>query len=409
MKKRCVVTSCAGAFARIFWAPGDHYPDFRTAGPPGAKTPRSCHHRRMVQFKPSTASTPRRLPYPRACPSQKCVEPDRRRKNTRRPDAAPRPRSSEMAGQNFSVPATISRPRRIRTTRGEFVRGVGSTCSRSGSTCRCQRRRGGAAPAARGGAARTVRARRGPDKPDRRPSAKADTLLGGPAGGTGGCGQGRPRCTTDLGPEWPARAGGKCSRAADCPGVTWRSGKPRVPQYDAQADGSMPPGLRGGPGIDTGQGGLERLGLDRPPPRARTRSFTDRTCLAPVVAAGFAAIGGAARGCRGTGRHDGTTGTPRGRAGHHRRPPCALAHVRASRGQSRRSNEGRRAPCCAGSCARCGRGACSGCNEPFLPLRAPEVVDRTAFVPAYPELGFGRAGADRGGGIGREDGELLRT
>src|SRR6187549_2213703 len=77
----------------------------------------------------------------------------------------------------------------------------------------------------------------------------------GPAGGTGACGP----CSEiyyDLGPE-ACTCGGGCKAGDDCPRYMefWNL---VFPQYDAQADGSMP--LLARPGIDTGMG-LERLAL----------------------------------------------------------------------------------------------------------------------------------------------------
>jgi len=60
----------------------------------------------------------------------------------------------------------------------------------------------------------------------------------------------------DLGPE-SCTCAGNCSPGSDCPRYMefWNN---VFPQYDAQADGSMP--LLAPPGIDTGMG-LERLAL----------------------------------------------------------------------------------------------------------------------------------------------------
>jgi alanyl-tRNA synthetase len=83
---------------------------------------------------------------------------------------------------------------------------------------------------------------------------RADNFWG-PAGGTGACGP----CSEiyfDLGPE-ACTCGGGCSPGSDCDRYMefWNL---VFPQYDAQADGTLPPLPK--PGIDTGMG-LERLAL----------------------------------------------------------------------------------------------------------------------------------------------------
>jgi len=216
---------------------------------------------------------------------------------------------------------------------------------------------------------------------------RADNFWG-PAGGTGACGP-SSEMYYDLGPE-ACTCGGKCAPGADCPRYMefWNL---VFPQYDAQADGSMP--LLARPGIDTGMG-LERLALIV----QGADSIFGTDLFAPIVE-----------------RVAGLAGLPQVPVLGRPDDPVAVAlaiiadHVRAltfalAEGLAP-SNEGRgyvlrrllrRASL---------QGRVLGLREPFLVAAADVVVDR--FVADYPELGNARRRI--AGVVGREEENFLRT
>jgi alanyl-tRNA synthetase len=210
----------------------------------------------------------------------------------------------------------------------------------------------------------------------------------GPAGGTGACGP----CSEiyyDLGPE-ACTCGGGCKAGDDCPRYMefWNL---VFPQYDAQADGSMP--LLARPGIDTGMG-LERLALVV----QGAASIFETDLFAPIVEK-VASIAGLER--------LPALGRPEDRqavalciiADHVRALTFALAEGIAP------SNEGRgyvlrrllrRASL---------NGRVLGLTEPFLVRAAEVVIER--FDADYPELGEARRRIT--GVIAREEGAFLHT
>src|SRR5689334_17392939 len=199
---------------------------------------------------------------------------------------------------------------------------------------------------------------------------KADNFWG-PAGGTGACGP-SSEIYYDLGPE-ACTCDGTCTPGSDCPRYMeyWNN---VFPQYDAQADGSMP--LLARPGIDTGMG-LERLALIV----QGADSIFETDLFAPVVErvgelAGLTALPV-------LGRPDDPTAVALAIiADHVRALTFALAEGIAP------SNEGR-GYVLRRLLRRASRnGRILGLKEPFLARAADVVVDR--FVADYPELGDAR-------------------
>ncbi len=216
---------------------------------------------------------------------------------------------------------------------------------------------------------------------------KADNFWG-PAGGTGACGP----CSEmyyDLGPE-ACTCGGKCAPGADCPRYMefWNN---VFPQYDAQADGSMP--LLARPGIDTGMG-LERLALIV----QGADSIFGTDLFAPVIEE-VARLAGLTTLPK-LGRPDDPQGVALAIiADHVRALTFALAEGIAP------SNEGR-GYVLRRLLRRASRnGRLLGLTGPFLSRAAEVVVD--SFLADYPELGESRKRI--AAVIGREEENFLRT
>jgi alanyl-tRNA synthetase len=199
----------------------------------------------MVQFKPYFGQDPERLPYRRAVSIQKCL------RLTDVDNVGRTPRHDtffEMLG-NFSFGDYFKREA-IEYAWDFSTRELGLPADRLYVTV--FNGEGGQAPPDEEARAYW----RGVGVPDDHIFAlgRADNFWG-PAGGTGACGP-SSEIYYDLGPE-ACTCDGTCSPGSDCPRYMeyWNN---VFPQYDAQADGSMP--LLARPGIDTGMG-LERLAL----------------------------------------------------------------------------------------------------------------------------------------------------
>jgi alanyl-tRNA synthetase len=199
----------------------------------------------MVQFKPYFGLDPGRLPYRRACSIQKCV------RLTDLENVGKTPRHDtffEMLG-NFSFGDYFKK---------EAIEFAWEFCTRE-LELPAERLHvsifngeGGIAPVDE--EARGYWKKAGVADDHIVEMGRKDNFWG-PAGGTGACGP----CSEiyyDLGPA-ACTCGGGCKAGDDCPRYMefWNL---VFPQYDAQADGSMP--LLATPGIDTGMG-LERLAL----------------------------------------------------------------------------------------------------------------------------------------------------
>ena len=216
---------------------------------------------------------------------------------------------------------------------------------------------------------------------------RADNFWG-PAGGTGACGP-SSEMYYDLGPA-SCTCGGKCSPGSDCPRYMefWNN---VFPQYDAQADGSMP--LLAPPGIDTGMG-LERLALIV----QGADSIFGTDLFAPVIEE-VARLAGLSE-LPQLGRPDEPKGVALAIiADHVRALTFALAEGIAP------SNEGR-GYVLRRLLRRASRnGRLLGLTGPFLVRAADVVVD--SFLADYPELGESRGRIT--GVIGREEENFLRT
>ena len=198
----------------------------------------------MVQFKPYFGLDPERLPYRRACSIQKCV------RLTDLENVGKTPRHDtffEMLG-NFSFGDYFKK---------EAIEFAWDFCTRE-LELPAERLHvsifngeGGIAPVDE--EARGYWKKAGVADDHIVEMGRKDNFWG-PAGGTGACGP----CSEiyyDLGAA-ACTCGGGCKAGDDCPRYMefWNL---VFPQYDAQADGSMP--LLATPGIDTGMG-LEQIG-----------------------------------------------------------------------------------------------------------------------------------------------------
>ncbi len=332
----------------------------------------------MVQFKPYFGLDPDRLPYRRACSIQKCV------RLTDLENVGKTPRHDtffEMLG-NFSF--------------GDYFKQEAIEFAWDFCTAELDlpaellyisifNGEGGVAPVDE--EARGFWMAKGVAADHIVEMGRKDNFWG-PAGGTGACGP----CSEiyfDLGSD-ACTCGGGCKAGDDCPRFMefWNL---VFPQYDAQADGSMPPLAR--PGIDTGMG-LERLALIV----QGKASIFETDLFEPVVAevarmAGLEALPAL-----------GKPGDAKGVA------LCVIAdHVRAltfALGEGiAPSNEGR-GYVLRRLLRRASRnGRLLGLAGPFL-VHACEIVIEQ-FLGDYPELGAARRRIL--GVVGREEENFLRT
>jgi len=332
----------------------------------------------MVQFKPYFGQDPERLPYRRAVSIQKCL----RLTDVENVGRTPRHDTFfEMLG-NFSF-GDYFKKEAIEYAWDFSTRELGLPADRLYVTV--FNGEGGQAPPDEEARAYW----RAVGVPDERIFAlgKADNFWG-PAGGTGACGP-SSEIYYDLGPE-ACTCDGTCTPGSDCPRYMeyWNN---VFPQYDAQADGSMP--LLARPGIDTGMG-LERLALIV----QGVSSIFETDLFRPVVEE-VARLAGMAE-LPPLGRPEEPKGVALAIiADHVRALTFALAEGLAP------SNEGR-GYVLRRLLRRASRnGRLLGLTEPFLARAADVVVDH--FLADYPELGESRRRIQ--GVIGREEENFLRT
>jgi len=332
----------------------------------------------MVQFKPYYGLDPDRLPYRRACSIQKCV------RLTDLENVGKTPRHDtffEMLG-NFSFGDYFKR---------EAIEFAWDFCIGELELpveklhVSIFNGEGGIAPVDE--EARGYWIAKGVPADHIVEMGRKDNFWG-PAGGTGACGP----CSEiyfDLGPG-VCTCGGGCKAGDDCPRYMefWNL---VFPQYDAQADGSMPPLAR--PGIDTGMG-LERLALI-----VQEKASIFETDLFEPVVAEVARLAGLAT-LPALGRPE----NPQAVA------LCIIAdHVRAltfALGEGiAPSNEGR-GYVLRRLLRRASRnGRLLGLTGPFLVHACEIVIDH--FHADYPELGAARRRIL--GVVGREEENFLRT